>query len=217
MKSILYLGIFIGWIFITCPANGQTVTSESSYTDYETDLHLEELKTIFYSHSIWIECQVAVREGYKMIVLERSLNGVDFEGVRYFRIQQNSMNQLVSYADAISSVTQTVFYRIRQADNELHSLTSQPVKVSRQVHAPCQILGNPFSSAIQVACNLSTKEQPVTIRVNQLDGSLVSTQTRYMQGQQIVTIDQPENLAAGFYLVEVSVGNDLYNFKLLKQ
>lgn len=147
----------------------------------------------------------------KGFVIERSVNGEEFEYVNFVKGKGNSTNtSKYSYSDASAlDKTSTLYYRLKQVDLDGAYTYSNIVKVSIFNTEPfaVTVFPNPFTDNFQM--ELVTPENGLAqVSISDITGKEIwKTTLNPLAGKNLFTMDNMGTLHGGIYFIKVSQGN----------
>ena len=153
-------------------------------------------------------------------LVERSVDGNIFNEVA--TVDGNGTTSLFHsylFIDDISSVaSSTIYYRIKQIDNDGKSSYSKilPVKLEN-IGRPIIISPNPFSTHLNISMEWN-KNELISIKVFNAQGSKVFDKDVQMsKGLNYISIDELPNLLPGNYFIRFISGRERFTQKITKQ
>lgn len=156
-------------------------------------------------------------------VIERSIDGVNFEGLSKVKAAGNS-SSLKSYkyadANALALVNKfgTVYYRLKMVDNDgsfEYSKTIE-IKTDADTKESVKVNPNPFNTELTVSIE-TLVDSKATLEVVDINGKITLTQNvNVSKGTSAINVDGIEKLKQGVYFVRVSTDLGTQVFKLVK-
>ena len=156
-------------------------------------------------------------------VVERSIDGVNFEGLGKVKAAGNS-SSLKSYkyadANALALVNKfsVVYYRLKMVDNDgsfEYSKTIE-VKTDADTKESVKVNPNPFTNELTVSIE-TLVDSKATLEVVDINGRVTLTQNvNVTKGTSAINVDGIEKLKQGVYFVRVSTDLGTQVFKLIK-
>jgi hypothetical protein len=156
--------------------------------------------------------------------IDRSTNGITFDSIGQVAGHGNSEVTInYAYSDPDISVynTPVLYYRLKQVDFDGNFTYSNIAAVNvsdvQQVFHIISTYPNPFSDHFSVSF-ISPASQTVRMSVYDVRGALVSEEIINAEiGMNVYTIPNASHLASGFYTMNVSVGEQNFGIKMLKE
>jgi hypothetical protein len=148
----------------------------------------------------------------KGFVIERSINGKEFEFVNFINGKGNSNNtNTYSFSDALAlEKASTLYYRLMQVDFDGSYTYSNIVKVSIFNAEPfaVTVFPNPFTDNLQM--QLTTPENGVVqVIISDVAGKEIwKTTLNSLAGKNLFPIDNMNLFQGGIYFIKVSQGNN---------
>lgn len=204
-------------IFISCGTSGSIVTIDATGNcNFVLPVTLLDFYGRAEADAIGLYWSTSTELNNDFIVVERSLNGIDFvkigqvEGKGTTTEQQN-----YTFIDNYP-VSGTNYYRLRQVDydgvEELHSIIS--VLFDRPLEFGVTISPNPARETLQVDWSLP-KKQDGMLRVFDLQGQLMSQRAiAHGSGRYNLPI---RDLPAGLYVIQMEQGGKTETLRFVKQ
>jgi hypothetical protein len=156
-------------------------------------------------------------------IVERSIDGVNFEGLGKVKAAGNS-SSLKSYkyadANALALVNKfsVVYYRLKMVDNDgsfEYSKTIE-VKTDADTKESVKVNPNPFTNELTVSIE-TLVDSKATLEVVDINGRVTLTQNvNVTKGTSAINVDGIEKLKQGVYFVRVSTDLGTQVFKLIK-
>lgn len=170
------------------------------------------------ANSTLIEWSTASEINNNYFVVERSINGNDFISIGKVASggNQNTI-QNYSYTDNDLIVgVKTIYYRIRQIDNDGASTLSKVVLVNiDEITAPIFAYPNPFTKDLQLSIN--SKSQDIKVAVTDLSGREVYNKIIHADANSTsIKLSDLNTLENGFYLLNVLIDGVSNVFKINK-
>lgn len=151
--------------------------------------------------------------------IQRSLDGVHFDSIGTTRSNGNSTNfTSYSFEDVSLPIHSTqFFYRLKIVENNFTSKTTGHRFLDRNSSVPVtvKVFPNPFERQIQ----LQFSKQPFTaiqINVVDLNGKIIYNSDLSIQKNKYSHVIHLNDLAAGFYFINLQFNEETHSFKLLK-
>lgn len=174
------------------------------------------------THSVLINWAVASQLNNKYFVVEKTLDGINFQEVdtlpgagtypftKYYSAIDNNPTQGISY------------YRLKQIDMDGHTTEFAPVAVfigntpSNSLHLYPNPIGSGLNSATLVYN--STNQNRLTINISDMTGRIINSFTlnNIKNGENIFPINTSE-LVPGMYILQAISNQELYTLKFIKQ
>ncbi|MES2727904.1 MAG: T9SS type A sorting domain-containing protein [Bacteroidota bacterium] len=161
---------------------------------------------------VWLNWVTASELNNKGFVVERSVNGKDFEYVNFVKGKGNSANtHKYSFSDPLAlEKASTLYYRLKQVDFDGAFTYSNIVKVSIFNTEPfaIKVFPNPFTENFQL--ELVTPENGIAeVSISDITGKEVyKTTLNPLAGKNIFAMDNISALHGGIYFIKVSQGNN---------
>ncbi|MEI7978717.1 MAG: T9SS type A sorting domain-containing protein [Bacteroidota bacterium] len=156
-------------------------------------------------------------------VVERSIDGVNFEGLGKVKAAGNSSSlKSYKYADvnalALVNKFSVVYYRLKMVDNDgsfEYSKTIE-VKTDADTKESVKVNPNPFTNELTVSIE-TLVDSKATLEVVDINGRVTLTQNvNVTKGTSAINVDGIEKLKQGVYFVRVSTDLGTQVFKLIK-
>ncbi len=168
---------------------------------------------------VMIEWSTAQEINNNHFEVERSENGIDFIMIGEIKGSTNSnANSPYSFLDKdILSQAKTVYYRIKQVDNDGMASVSKMVSVTiNGVVEAVVAYPNPFTRDMELRINPDQSSE-AKISVTDLSGREVLNKTvRTEENSSVLKMGELNKLNAGFYLMHVQLKGEVYNIKIHK-
>ena len=156
-------------------------------------------------------------------VVERSIDGVNFEGLGKVKAAGNSSSlKSYKYADvnalALVNKFSVVYYRLKMVDNDgsfEYSKTIE-VKTDADTKESVKVNPNPFTNELTVSIE-TLVDSKATLEVVDINGKVTLTQNvNVTKGTSAINVDGIEKLKQGVYFVRVSTDLGTQVFKMVK-
>jgi hypothetical protein len=178
----------------------------------------------YMSHSIDLRWNIANGKRYTHFVVERSLDGNNFEKVGEVNAIANaSATQDYSYTDYVKPVVarkNDLYYRLKQTDETNASVYSKVLIVRMyNTKSVTAVSVTPDPTVNDILVNTQLKENSfVAMTVKDKDGGLIIKKTAHAQiGANSFSIDGTSNLKPGTYQLEVIINsNERLTMQLIK-
>ncbi|MCF8253366.1 MAG: T9SS type A sorting domain-containing protein [Bacteroidia bacterium] len=155
-------------------------------------------------------------------ILERSLNGKDFNSISKVKAAGNSSKFLLyNYLDkeALSLNSKVIYYRLNQVDMDGKQEYSPVIQISLDELNDITILSvqpNPFQNNLTLTFN-SNKEMGMKVELLNINGQImVSKEIRTEAGQQNFNLDETGILPSGLYFVRIEYNGQSEIIKVIK-
>ena len=167
-------------------------------------------------HLTW---HVSEHEGLNTFIVERSSDGVTFQGIGEVQTEDAIMGTAYGFVDEDSHNLGSgiVFYRIQQADIDGKTAYSSVLPMHLEPQSIHMVISpNPATTTLN--CHLfSPKKQSMQIQIIDLLGNvLVTRDASVSQEQEMHQIDI-SSLAAGIYVAKLSSGSNARQLKFIKE
>ena len=149
----------------------------------------------------WITAQEANMNHYEV---ERSVDGIRFSTVGTVASLNMSSQHRYTLNDEMSSVmSNKVYYRLREVNNDNTSKYSHVVSFNLQTKSDLSIGPNPAHNSCVISLNCS-KGQVAPLTISDMSGKIVRlTATVLVKGINTIDVKELGKLAAGSYIVQV--------------
>jgi len=190
---------------ITQEDGNKAVTAPIWYT--RNDLLLPVTLTAFrarydeVNHQVNLTWTTAQESNSKEFVVEKSINGINFEPIGTVKAAGNS-NRPINYAftDA-QPISGNNFYRLQQVDLDGRKEVSPIVKLTLEKNFNISFGPNPATNILTVS--IQNNHTPLVIQLTDINGRLL--QQRNLQAASSQVIQLPvNNLSKGMYLLKIS-------------
>jgi hypothetical protein len=173
------------------------------------------------NNRVWLQWNTATESNNQGFSIERSTNGRDFKAIAFEKSKANNGNstQNINYEffDAAIGKYNTLYYRIKQVDNDGKFTYSTIAVVNiRKAEFSLQVVSNPIINNIELLLSTAT-ERRVSINVVHQNGAVLHTKELMMKaGANNISLPA-NNFTPGVYMVVVNDGNSIQTLRLLKQ
>lgn len=152
----------------------------------------------------------------KSHVVERSLNGVDFEAIDTVEAKKGSSNKAYHYEDKAVINNVMYYYRIRSNETDKALLSPiQSAKIELIGNRKVNVFPNPATQTTRISFN-QVVNVPVEVEVYNRLGQLLNNQL-YYKHNGLSQIDVKLNtLEPGLYLIKIKYGAQYFMEKVLK-
>jgi hypothetical protein len=155
----------------------------------------------------------------KGFIVEKSMNGVDFESIGFVN-GKGTTNIQVNYQlldEKAFAVVNTVYYRLRQVDmdgTEHLSNIVRATKTERSI-ASTTVAPNPFNGITHL--NIVSAEQgEYTITISDIQGKTIGTRVvNAIKGLNTISLTEMQQAGAGVYFIRV-LGTESTTIKVVK-
>lgn len=163
----------------------------------------------------WVVANEVNMENY---IVERSIDGTNYQAVGTVKAAGNTANTTYSLSDNVAGLTATtVYYRLVQAEVGGRSKLSNVItfKLTNSVVNRLSVHPNPAQSYLVVKVN-AAKDGNAIIRVMDIAGRIVRQQNnRVATGTNAITFNNINNIAAGTYNLQVMLNGEVMNQRLV--
>jgi hypothetical protein len=144
--------------------------------------------------------------------IERSTEGIHFETIGNKTANGNTSSEY-DFADNVSA--NSIYYRIRIINAAGHSFYSRIISFNNnELFTGIRLMGNPVSSNVVLQVTVQSTEK-LNLVVNDMSGKTVLRQNRTVNtGINQLTIQLPQDLPAGAYILEVSTPEIKKNLRI---
>lgn len=166
-----------------------------------------------------INWKVAEEINMKGYELERADNNNTYRSVTFLPAHNDLKNVSYSYTDVNAFANSTnIQYRLKQIDNDGKVEYSKIISLRAASAFNNVSFANPFNGSLHMQLNLSNPSQ-VKINVYDMKGALVGSEkpASYSATSNSIDVKSTIDLKAGMYFVKIIVGNEVYNYKVIKQ
>jgi len=173
------------------------------------------------NNRVWLQWNTATESNNQGFSIERSTNGRDFKAIAFEKSKANNGNSTQNinyeYFDAAIGKFNTLYYRIKQVDNDgKFTYSSIAVVNIRKAEFSLQVVNNPIINNIELVLSTAT-ERRVSINLVHQNGAVLHTKELTMKaGANNISLPA-SNLTSGVYMVVVNDGNSIQTLRLLKQ
>jgi hypothetical protein len=208
----------------TLGTNAAPIVSRTNMTQYgqyavggDTSVNPLPVSLIYFSAKhvngdVNLDWATASEINNKGFIVERSLNGENFEQVGEFVKGAGNSRVTIKYADVDFSAfaktgVSTIYYRLKQIDFDGEFTYSNVVAVSEEdlLGDDVKVFPNPFVSNIGVSIESSASAN-ASVNVIDMQGRVISTETvNVKSGNNYHEIKNLGNLTNGVYFIKVSV------------
>jgi hypothetical protein len=151
--------------------------------------------------------------------IERSVDGRTFEFVRFVEgaIQSSSVLNYSEIDNEAFSLSNTLYYRLRQIDLDGTETLSKVVKVTRNDIGIANILISPNPFSFNTVVSLSSMEEGnVSIIITDIQGRVIATKNvTIQQGNNSIILNDLEIVSDGVYFIKLS-GSATETLKVVK-
>ena len=168
------------------------------------------------AENVFVKWQVATESNMKGYEVERADNNNIFRSMGFVPAHNDLKAEHYSFTDKNAFVnSSTVQYRLKQIDGDgsieyskITSLSSNNVSVA---------FGNPFSGILNLHLHI-TSPQTIAISLFDVQGKAVLVQKPVLyNASSNIRLNGTSGLQAGTYILKVTIGNEQYAYKILKQ
>lgn len=155
-------------------------------------------------------------KGYE---IQRADNNNNFKSVGYLSARNDPKSQAYTYTDVSAFKTSPIVqYRLKQidADGQVQYSRVIPVKLSSALSDI--VFANPFNSALHMQLNIANPSL-ISMNIYDMKGNLVGTEKpkMYNNTSNSVTVSSTSTLKSGVYILKLNVGDEQFNYKIVKQ
>jgi hypothetical protein len=138
------------------------------------------------------------------IEVEKSKNGNDFEKI-YSTNAQNTALNYYSYTDILTTNTNTIYYRLKQVENDGSFTYSNIEIVNQKENIPVKVFPNPAKDMV----NIQTEKTISTIELINLQGQIIKTwRANNTSNYNLFGVKK------GMYILKIITGSDVVTQKL---
>jgi hypothetical protein len=155
-------------------------------------------------------------KGYE---IEKADNNNIFKPVGFMNAHNDLKNQSYAYTDVNAfTFSPTVQYRLKQIDNDGTIQYSRVIPVKSLSALSDLVFANPFSNALRMQLNIANPSM-VSINIYDMKGSLVASEkpAMYNSASNSIVVSSTAALNTGVYVLKLSVGNEQFSYKIVKQ
>jgi hypothetical protein len=164
-----------------------------------------------------LQWSVTENETGNSFELEKSGNGKDFNSAALIFTTTKTGTEYYSFKEPIAKTT---FYRLKMVNKDNSASYSKIIRLSVKDEASdnaIRILQNPVGSSLQFSYNVSSNEN-TTLNIYTSTGTQVfSAQIQSEKGTNTYLLNLDSKINKGFYILEVSNGNERSISKFIKQ
>lgn len=164
----------------------------------------------------WVTANEVNNSGFE---IQRSFDGINFIAIGNVvsKREDASANNYYSFIDIKPTLTNIIYYRLRQIDNNGFSTFSKVISLSSNTNYTTKItIQNPISATILVTINSQQSQQIVFVLTDNTGRTIWTKHEAISSGINNINIPTPA-LSAGLYMLSVNTPNNCKTFKLLKQ
>ena len=184
-------------------------------------VQLSYFRAYLNKNDVFLNWSTALEINNKGFFIERSADGIRIEPIGFVSGYGNS-NRVQRYAFTDENPfgsANVLYYRLKQIDFDA-VLSYSPVVLVQQDNnllSNAVVTPNPFTSEINIECNLSQSEV-VQLQLFSMNGTLVSEQSELVQANNgMVHWDNLEALPLGIYFLRIRSANQVQTIKMIKQ
>ena len=180
---------------------------------------IEFMAKPFLNHQAQLNWTTASELNNSHFVIERSVNGKDFEAIDRVGGAGTSKEVInYSYADNTIPANQNVlYYRLNQFDYDGANEISEVRKIDFDSEVNpnlVKVYPNPFKNTIHIETKDQNTEN-MDVRITDVNGKQVFIEQYKVQGNQSEEINL-NNLEGVMYIIRVSTYTKMYNFRVIK-
>ncbi len=156
-------------------------------------------------------------KGYE---IEKAGNNNIFKPVGFINAHNDLKSQSsYSYTDVNAfTFSSTVQYRLKQIDGDGNIQYSRIIPVKSFSALSDLVFANPFNNTLRMQLNIANPSI-VSINIYDMKGNLVVSEkpAMYNSASNSIVVSSTSALKSGVYILKLSVGNEQFNYKIIKQ
>lgn len=158
--------------------------------------------------------QTATESNSSHFIIERSYDGIDYEFVSMVKAAGTSLEkQSYTSSDYKADLNKIIYYRLKQFDKGFPTERfSSVLSIEPKTRGSFDLFPNPGSGLFELAPSDDYKELPYQVFVYDHTGKAIAQ----FDGKEKQRLDLSA-YSAGIYFVRVQIGNDILNWRLVKQ
>jgi hypothetical protein len=155
-------------------------------------------------------------KGYE---IEKADNNNIFKPVGFADAHNDLKNQSYSYTDVNAFTSSpTVQYRLKQIDGDGNIQYSRIILVKSLSALSDLVFANPFNNTLRMQLNIANPSM-VSINIYDMTGNLVVSEkpAMYNSTSNSIVVPSTSALKSGAYILKLGVGDEQFNYKIVKQ
>ena len=155
-------------------------------------------------------------KGYQ---IEKADNNNIFKPVEFVNAHNDLKNQSYSYTDVNAFTSSpTLQYRLKQIDGDGNIQYSRIILVKSLSALSDLVFANPFNNTLRMQLNIANPSM-VSINIYDMTGNLVVSEkpAMYNSTSNSIVVSSTSALKSGAYILKLGVGDEQFNYKIVKQ
>ncbi len=167
--------------------------------------------------TVTVNCSLFNNDGTMQIQVQKSKNGTEFEDMTASNAEAANSIKQYRWVDNNPLHDNINYYRLKFTKQDGTSFYSAIAKAAfAKTLVELQASPNPFMQAVNVDITLNTAEK-INYSLINLNGKVVASGTKAGAiGANKIMVDNLTALSPGIYLLQLTIGDEVYNRKIMK-